>query len=315
MEARCTAVYRQPLAGAAYLLGKLCPVRPRTVAEGVAVCVDLARHDLRSTLGKFSTARDAPTTIVDEYCLASRSVQAAGVAADRFHLSIKLPALAFDVGRAWDVVALTWGAGYGAHFDSHGHDVAPPTFNLLDNLIGRGHSSADTGSNWLVSVTLPSRWRRSAGDARWAIERGTRVRLVKGEFKASNRLDETDPAASFLTLVDLLAGKVPALAIATHDVGLACNAVARCRDSGSSIELELLYRFPAGSMIALARNLDIPIRLYVPYGDQLFVYGARHLLTNPHKLVRGNYLRAWFGRPSFDLDPVRSPKGRPPVRQ
>jgi proline dehydrogenase len=39
-------------------------------------------------------------------------------------------------------------------------------------------------------------------------------------------------------------------------------------------------------MMALSRELQVPLRFYVPYGDTLLIYFIRDLLSNPHKLFR-----------------------------
>jgi proline dehydrogenase len=144
---------------------------------------------------------------------------------------------------------------------------------------------------WRFSLTLPSRWKRSQADAQWASEMGVRVRLVKGEFRASSSSGETDPREGFLLLVDRLAGHVPEIAVATHDYPLAREAIARCMRSGTHIELELLFGIPASNMIKLSREMAIPLRFYVPYGDTLLVYGIRHFITYPHKLFRPDSLQ------------------------
>jgi hypothetical protein len=100
-----------------------------------------------------------------------------------------------------------------------------------------------------------------------------------------------------LELINRLAGRVPEIAIGTHDGRLAEAALERGKALGASIELELLWGFPADRMIALAMKHDARLRFYVPYGDALLVYGIRHLLANPHKLSRGNYFEALTGLP------------------
>lgn len=127
-------------------------------------------------------------------------------------------------------------------------------------------------------------------DAEWAAERGIRTRLVKGEFGARRPFEETDPRKGFLALIDKLAGRVPEIAVATHDCSLAREALARCKDAGSPVQLELLFGIPAGDMLALSREMAVPVRYYVPYGDTLLIYGIRHFLANPHKLLRPNSL-------------------------
>lgn len=304
MKSTDRVIDRHQLARAAIVLSRLYPIRPRTVAEGVSTCLDLACHQTGTTLGKFSTFRDEPSTIVDECCLASRTVLAAGVDASRFYLSIKPPALAFDASRGRDIAAIALRNGHGIHVDSHGHDLALPTFDFVDRLIQHRRQPVDTEKEWQFGVTLPARWKRSSYDVDWASERGLRVRVVKGEFKARDPLDEVDARVGFLALIDKLAGKESTFAIATHDVGLAREAIARSRNSRSAIELELLYRFPADRMIALSRETGVPIRFYVPYGGELLLYALRHLITNPHKIARGNYLRSLLARCPTDLYPV-----------
>lgn len=315
MKSTNSVIDRHQLARAATALSSLCPIHPRTVAEGVSACLDLACHQTRSTLGKFSTFRDEPSTIVDECCLASRTVSAAGVNASSFYLSIKPPALAFDAARGWDIAATALRNGHGIHVDSHGHDLALQTFDFVDQLIQHAGQPVDTRRDWQFGVTLPSRWKRSNYDAEWAGERGLRVRVVKGEFEARDPLDEVDARRGFLALIDKLARKDSTFAIATHDERLAREAIARSKNSRSAIELELLYRFPADRMIALARETGVPIRFYVPYGGELLLYAVRHLLTNPHKLARGNYLRSLLARCPTDSYSLGASKDRPTNRQ
>jgi hypothetical protein len=53
--------------------------------------------------------------------------------------------------------------------------------------------------------------------------------------------------------------------------------------------LELLFGIGCGKMIGLSRETGVPIRFYVPFGDNLLIYGIRHFLTNPHKLLRSDF--------------------------
>jgi hypothetical protein len=98
-----------------------------------------------------------------------------------------------------------------------------------------------------------------------------------------------------LDLINRLAGKVPEIAVGTHDWRLAEAVLERAKELGLSIELELLWGFPADRMIALAMERDARFRFYVPYSDTLLAYGIRHVLANPHKLSRGNYFEALIG--------------------
>jgi proline dehydrogenase len=280
------------VASVADAVGKLYALSPKNLSEGIAVCQGLARHGIRSTLGKFSSVRDSPEAIVREHLRASDALKHAvpGV----FYLSIKPPALAFDLDLVAEVVATARSNGHGSHFDSHGYDVVDPTLALLDRTIARAAASEMSAVGWF-GLTVPSRWKRSRRDAEWALEREVRIRLVQGEFPAELAADESDPADSFLALVDQIAGRASELTIATHDVGLARAALERCRGSKTLVRLELLYGFPSERPVSLAREVGVQPGFYVPYGSALLVYAIRHLLRNPHKLSRGNYAQALRG--------------------
>lgn len=278
--------YRRQLKGLIYSLARLYAIRPKNILEGTELCRVLQGHNLPTTLGKLSKFGDDPSQIVCEYQLASNAL-VKSPARGRFYLSIKPPALNFNPEYVAAIAMTALQNGHGIHLDSHEFANADPTLRLLEDLLERNLPSNDTVRNWRYSLTLPSRWKRSIADARWAVEKGVRVRLVKGDFKAGPS-DEVEPERGFLDLVDQLAGSVTDLALATHDCALAREAITRCRRKGSSVQLELFFGMPAGAMMALTRGMGVPLGFYVPYGDTLLVYVIHDLLTNPHKLLRRN---------------------------
>lgn len=269
----------------AYHLGKLFPVKPRSVAEGTELCRTLQGHQLLTTLGRLSKAGDDPTQIVEEYQRASNSLSAG--AAERFYLSVKPPALRFDHELTAAIASSALLNGHGVHLDSHKYHEAEPTFALLDQLLIRSLPCTETRRNWRFGLSLPTRWKRSSADACWAMEQGVRIRLVKGDFPAPPG-EEVDAVQGCRDLVDQLAGKVPGLALATHDCALARECIERCRRAGSELQLELFFGRPASSLLALAKEYDVPVGFYIPYGDTLSVYLVRDLLTHPLKLLRGH---------------------------
>jgi len=312
METRLVPPRKKALFYVASLLSRIYPVGPKNAAEGVSVCQELSRHRMFVTLGKFSTARDDPEKIVREYCWASDALK--DVAPGDFSLSVKPPALGFHSGYLSEIASAALRNGHGVHFDSHGHDLADPTLDALDVLLKGGISAKGRDGNWQLSLTLPSRWKRSLADAEWAIERGLRVRLVKGEFAAGRSADERDPREGFLTLVERLAGKVPELALGTHDDRLAKSAIVRAASRGPSPQLELLYGFPVARMLALSKDLAVRVGVYVPYGDILTAYAIRHVLGHPHKLLRGSPRETLAGHRSRLARIVESAGAAPRVR-
>ena len=282
--------YQRKLKNLVYRLGKLCPLKPESVSEGTELCRVLQGHDLLTTLGRLSKFGDDPLQIVREYQQASNSLVHIPER-EGFYLSVKPPALGFDPEHAAAIAATALANGHGVHLDSHKFAETEPTLQLLDELLKRTHPANDSRRSWHFSLTLPSRWKRSSADARWAAQKGVRVRLVKGDF-VGGPSDEVEPKQGFLDLVDQLAGQVAHLALATHDCQLARESIARCRKRGSTLQLECFFGRPASAMLALSRETGVPLGFYVPYGETLLVYVIRDLLTNPIKLLR---------RDSFEL--------------
>lgn len=268
---------------ALYAAARLCPVKPRTGLEATEVCRALSSPDLPTTLGKLSRSGDDPARIVQEYQEASNSFKC-GSTTERFYLSLKPPALRFDLEYAADIVATARQNGHAVHFDAHALPYADPSLRLLEGVMQLFPAPAQ-GARWSFGLTLPSRWKRSLADARWVASKGIRPRLVKGDFKAGPA-DEVEPGKGYLALVDLVAGEVPEIAVATHDYVLAREALTRCLKRGAAVQLELFFGMPSGAMLALARELGVPVRFYVPFGDTLLIYLVRDLVLNPHKILR-----------------------------
>jgi proline dehydrogenase len=279
------------------LVGMVVRVEPTDLAGGVRICSALAKAGIGTTIGKFSTVRDTSSDVVAAYCAASDSMRDAPNGA--FYLSVKPPALDFELDHVVAVASRALSNAHGIHFDSHGYDLADPTLKLLDRLLACRQSSNVAFNLAPVSLSIPSRWKRSIADAEWAVERGVGVRLVKGEFRAARGSVELEPGKAFLELAEQLASRVPTLAIGTHDERLAREVLTRLRGTRPAVRLELLYGFPAAKMLALAREFGVPVAFYVAYGDALLAYGIRDLLTYPYKLSRGSY-----------LDVFRSPSAR-----
>ena len=141
-----------------------------------------------------------------------------------------------------------------------------------------------------IGFTLPGRWRRSRADAQRLIELAVPVRVVKGE-----RTEQGLPAPvgtarrdDFLGVVDVVAGRAPLVAVATHDAVLARSALERLRAAATPAELELLYAFPFEPALSVARELSVPVRAYVGFGYPWLPYGLRDL--------RQGRVLGWFVR-------------------
>jgi proline dehydrogenase len=98
-----------------------------------------------------------------------------------------------------------------------------------------------------------------------------------------------DMRAGFLKVIDAVRGRAGRVAVASHDVPLAREALLRLMDAGTSCELELLHGLPRREAARMARQLDVPIRVYVPQGKAWLPYVLKQAKKNPWVLT-------WFAR-------------------
>lgn len=157
------------------------------------------------------------------------------------------------------------------HFDSLGPDVA-------DAMWSSAIKAATSGAK--ISCSLPGRWRRSLDDAETAIEAGIIPRVVKGQWPDPEYPD-VDLRQSFLSIVRHLAGRAPLVAIASHDLPLAREAIQHLRSAGTACELELLFGLPQRAVLEFAWRENVPVRVYVPYGKAYLPYCLGHARRNP----------------------------------
>lgn len=245
-----------------------------TLDDALCVSDRLALENLPSTLGFWDTADDSARQVAEIYLAVIDSLSA--VRRDSY-ISIKPPALRFDPALALELAAAAQTPGIRLHCDSHGPEVADYSNAMIETMLNRikAHS---------LGTTLPGRWSRSLRDADWAIERGLNIRVVKGQWPDPHD-SLRDPATGFLEVIDRVVGRVPCIAVATHDVRLASEAITRIRASGTPYELELLFGSPYKPLLNWARQHGVKARIYVPFGGGF--------VPNAINVVRQNPRLAW----------------------
>lgn len=140
-----------------------------------------------------------------------------------------------------------------------------------DRILAAVAAVARTGG--AVSATIQANLKRSRADAQALVEAGVPIRLVKGAYAedpqvALPRGEATDLA--FLALAHELHAAGADVAIATHDAVLR-EALVRALP-GLGVEMLLGVRSADASALA---GRGVPVRIYVPYGDDWFRYAAR----------------------------------------
>jgi len=243
-----------------------------TPDDALCVANRLAGEGFATTLGHWDTGRESARQIVG---VNTDAVQR--LAGYDSYVSLKPPALRYAPEAAIALAEAAAAHGVRLHCDSHGPDVADLSNAFADMMLlklGKGR----------LGTTLPGRWSRSLRDADWAIERGLNVRVVKGQWP-----DPADPrrdvCAGFLEVIGRLAGRARHVAVATHDFVLGREAVQRLRAAGTPCELELLLGMPAKPLIRWARENDVKVRIYVPYGEGFVPNAVGVLRRNPRLLL------------------------------
>lgn len=286
------------------------------LADALRISRHLTRQRFSTTLGFWDGSDDSPESVAQEYVAALDALAQENTDG---YLSIKLPALGNsrelldlvlerarraasdaepDVAEFVRILAITarngpasQQVGYGPagatalaevgssqgiriHFDSLGPDSA-------DNMWTAAVDAASAGAT--ISCSLPGRWRRSLADADRAVEAGIILRVVKGQW-ADPDAPQMDMRIGFMNVVKRLAGRVPQVAIATHDVPLARQAIQSLRAAGTSCELELLFGLPARASLAFAESEGVQVRFYVPYGEAYLPYCLGQIRRQPRLL-------------------------------
>lgn len=248
----------------AYIAGPELP-------DALRVFDRFARHGKAGTIGYFNP----PQQPAHEIASIDRAVVAA-LAAGRHegYVSIKVPPMGYDIALIEEIARQSAVAGVGIHFDSHAIDTTDSTFACIE---------AALRHTLQVGCTLPGRWPRSLDDAERAIDLKLRVRVVKGQWPDPAQ-PEVDINAAYLRVIDRLVGRACSVAVATHDPVLAREALRRLRAAGTPCELEQLFGLPMRTVSALARNMGVPMRVYIPFGAAWLPYALGQLAKKPSTL-------------------------------
>ena len=242
-----------------------------------AACNRVAREYLATTVCYWNGSVDSPGFVAQSYIGLLQLIS--GVPTDSY-LSIKAPALDFNLRLLRKIIEEARNQNTTVHFDAQAPATVDRTFNLI-------LEASRIYPN--LSCTLPGRWRRSIRDVDLAINLGLRIRVVKGEWCGLNG-DETDKSEGFMNIIDRLAARrARHVAVATHDAVLASKCFDRLERAGVSCELELLYGLPRRAMLRIARDRRIPARIYLPYGYAGLPYRLKDAVHNPRIFM-------WFAR-------------------
>jgi proline dehydrogenase len=243
------------------------------------------RDGMSSTIAYWNSRGEDPANVYTAYLSA---IDGAANAGTRTYISIKAPALSMS-GTFTDALATRCrDRGIGLHFDSLALEHQAQTFGLIERLVPVGVT---------LGCTLPGRFAQSLNDAERAVTHRLRVRVVKGQWEDPHH--SIDPRLGFMAVIDRLAGRAAHVSVATHEPRLAEEALATLAARGTPAELELLLGLPVRGASEVARRLNVPVRIYIPYGYAWLPYALSAARENVSVLrwilkdvVRGRTLRA-----------------------
>ena len=264
---------RNTLLGALNRFAARAYVTGSRLEDALEVRARLKGLGIAGSVGFWNARSETPRRVADEHIAVIERL-----AAERSdcNVSIKAPPLGYERALFREIVQRADDENIAVQLDAEAYESAAPTWQLVVDGARR---------HYPVGVTLPGRWRRSLADAERAIDLGVRVRVVQGRWPDPT-VPGLSPRLGFLAVIDQLAGQARHVAVATHDCDLARTALERLKAHGTPCELELLFGLPIKPLLGLARELDVAVRVYTPYGQPSLPYELSEI-RDPRIMVRG----------------------------
>lgn len=263
-------------------------VAGETLEESLESCRELADSGLLLTLdllGENVTDPALAEASADEYCTILDRIAESGMSST---ISVKLTMLGLEISdefaRDLMIRVLDTAKRHGnfVRIDMEGSKYTQRTLDIFYDL----HDTyGDT-----VGIVLQAYLYRTDRDVETAIERGAKVRLVKGAYAEPETVAyprKADVDAAYRRQMERLldSGNYPA--IATQDdtiIEVAKGYVLRMGIDRSRFEFQMMY----GIRRDLQRDLvdsGYNVRIYVPYGDMWYPYFMRRMAERPANLL------------------------------
>ncbi|MBI2429618.1 MAG: hypothetical protein HYV29_12650 [Ignavibacteriales bacterium] len=184
-----------------------------TLADGMEVMRKAHGCGWRSTLCFWESTNQSPDSVVEHYIA---ELNALGITGDQSRVSIKPAALHHDFGLLKTVLHHAKELNIPLQFDAEHPRFAEKSLTLFEQACSEYEN---------IGFTLPARWHSSINDAKRLIEMEKSVRLVKGQWKDPDDVNEHHVRSHFLNLTDLFKGTKSIVSVATHDKPLAAAAL------------------------------------------------------------------------------------------
>lgn len=240
--------------------------------QGITVTLDL--------LGENVNSEDAAAEAVIKNADVLRQASAAGVDPN---VSVKLTMIGMDLGddiaaanlnRILDVARDVNGF---VRVDMEGSDYTERTLEIFR----KAHD--EYGDH--VGIVLQSMLHRTGKDVLEMIDRGARVRLVKGAYAEPEAvaMGSRENDAIYRQLMWMLMAKGNYPAIATHDMAIIEDAIDYARKNTIApdrYEFQMLYGVRKSEQEKL-RARGYNMRVYTPFGKDWYAYYSRRIAERP----------------------------------
>jgi proline dehydrogenase len=270
-----------------------------TLDDAVRTVTRLRDDGLTATVDVLGEAVGDPAAVERTVAGYSGTLDAMAAAGLTAGLSVKPTALGGQID--WDlcrdaaraVVVAAAAHGRFVRLDMEESAFVTPTLSLYRRLREEGHEN--------VGVVLQARLWRTPADLDGLADLQPDVRLVKGVYAEPPAVAAQDREAvrrQFSGLLRKLLRLGCRAAIATHDEVLVTDALAALDEHGvgpERCEFQMLLgvRYDLACLLARA---GYRVRLYVPYGSDVYAYSVRRLKENPD--IAGAVARAMLADPA-----------------
>jgi proline dehydrogenase len=259
-------------------------VAGETPEEALLVAKELQKEGITITLdqlGENVNSHEAASAAVVGYVDNLQQMRASGLDPN---ISVKLTMLGMDLGddvARDNMIRILEAAKSVEGFvrvDMEGSDYTERTMRMFTEL----HDQYPEN----VGIVLQAMLHRTAQDVIDMIERGARVRLVKGAYaepesvalQSKKEIDE-----NFRMLMRHLMDKGTYPAIATHDPKMIDDAIEYARKNTITpdrYEFQMLYGVRTSEHHRL-KKAGYNVRVYVPFGTEWYAYYSRRIAERP----------------------------------
>ncbi|WP_425622626.1 proline dehydrogenase family protein [Brevibacillus borstelensis] len=152
-------------------------------------------------------------------------------------------------------------------------------YRVYEQLASRMHN---------IGITVQSHLHRTIDDLPRLLALPGKIRLVKGAFKEAPEVAlprSAELRERYLSLAEQIVRAGHPLSIATHDDQIVKAVLERGYLGDAYVELEMLFGVREEAARALLEG-GIPIRLYVTYGTEWYLYLCHRLAEHPPNLYR-----------------------------